>query len=261
MEKVILPASIMSNGKVTASSANVKVAAQNVGDEYNIGPSKFSVPGLAGTKLYYAIWGESLNGMAGGSRKEVGQVSSADRDKAQADLYKILRDLLLAQLKEKIPADFTIDNRAILEDDFIFSCSGLATSSNDLTFSCQGKLTGRALIFKMADLKTTALELLNNKKIAPQELRLESLQMSFVPKGVVTQSGRLNLSLMAGIKAYQKTAVSELQKQIISKNQAEIEQVLSQQFPQVEKPQFKFWPFWAKRAPATTKDIKIYLTF
>lgn len=265
VEKVILPAPTISNGKVVGSSVNVKVAAQNVGEEYNIGPSKFVVPGLAGGKLYFTVGGESTSAMAGGAKKEVGRVSAADRDKAQEDLYKLLRDLLLAEMKEKIPAGFTMDERAILEDDFVFSCSELATTSqekaDDLTFSCNGKLVGRALVFKMADIKAASISLLNEKKEAWQDLRSDSLQISFVPKGVITQSGRLNLSLLAGVKAYQKTDPNELQKQITNKNQAEIEQILSSQFPQIEKPQFKFWPFWAKRAPSALNDIKIYLTF
>ncbi|OIO48985.1 hypothetical protein COS21_00325 [bacterium (Candidatus Gribaldobacteria) CG02_land_8_20_14_3_00_41_15] len=265
VEKVILPAPTMSNGKVVGSTANVKVVAQDVGEEYNIGPSKFVVPGLAGGKLYFTIRGESTSAMAGGARKEVGRVSIADRDKAQEGLYKLLRNLLLAEMKEKTPAGFTVDERAILEDDFVFSCSGLATTSqekaDDLSFSCTGKLIGRALVFKMADIKAAAINLLNEKKEAWQDLRSDSLQISFVPKGVITQSGRLNLSLLAGVKAFQKTELDELQKQVAGKNQAEIEQILSSQFPQIEKPQFKFWPFWAKRAPSTLNDIKIYLTF
>jgi len=176
-----------------------------------------------------------------------------------------LRNLLLAEMKEKTPVGFTVDERAILEDDFVFSCSGLATTSqekaDDLSFSCTGKLIGRALVFKMADIKAAAINLLNEKKEAWQDLRSDSLQISFVPKGVITQSGRLNLSLLAGVKAFQKTELDELQKQVAGKNQAEIEQILSSQFPQIEKPQFKFWPFWAKRAPSTLNDIKIYLTF
>ncbi|MCX6789217.1 MAG: hypothetical protein NTZ42_01225 [Candidatus Gribaldobacteria bacterium] len=265
VEKVVLPAPTINNGKVVGSTANVKVVAQEVGEEYNIGPSKFVVPGLAGGKLYFTVGGESTSAMAGGARKEVGRVSATDRDKAQADIYKLLRDLLLAQMKEKTPAGFTMDERAILEDDFVFSCSELATTrqekNKDLSFSCAGKLVGRALVFKMDDIKAVSINLLNEKKTVSQELRLDNLQISFVPKGVITQSGRLNLSLLAGGKVFQKVEPAELQKQIAGKNKTEIEQILSEQFPQIEKPQFKFWPFWVKRASSVPSDIKIYLTF
>ena len=267
-EKIILPAPIKQGSKIIPNVKEVQVVAQEVGAEYNIGPSKFSVPGLVGTSFYYVVWGESEQSMAGGSRKEVSKISSADKENAKNELYKTLKDLTLTTIREKSPAGYTVDDRAVLENDFIFSCDEpLSTTTTadikdkDLNFTCLGKLSLKALIFRLDDFKTLALGLFNERKPANREIVSESLYVSLAPKGVVTQSGRLVVSLISGAKTYNALNQNVFLNSIVGKNKEQIEQIAADESLFIEDVDFKFWPFWVKKAPSSTDRIEFRLTF
>ena len=265
VEKVALSAPTKQGSKITPSVVQVKVMGQDVGEDYNIGPSKFSVPGLAGTPLYYVVWGESEEPMIGGSRKEVAKISAVDTENARNEIYKTLKDLTVAAIRGKAPAGYTVDERVLIEDNFDFSCVEpiIATTSDakDLNFTCSGKLSLKALIFKMDDLKALALSLFSERKPANKDLRPESLQISLVPKGAVTQSGHLVVSLAAGAKTYEPLNQDVLLSQILGKDKARIERFIADGFPQIDRADLKFWPFWIKKAPSQADRIKIRLTF
>ncbi len=265
IDKVVLPAPVKQGGKVIPSVVDVQVVAQDVGDEYNIGPSKFSVPGLAGTNFYYAVWGESEESMVGGSTKEVPAISEIDRENAKSNLYETLKGSVLNAIKEKAPAGYTLDERAVIENDFNFNCAEPTSTPNiendDLNFICLGKLSLKALVFKTGDLETLALSLFNERKSAGREVRPESLQISLVPKGAVTQSGRLVISLGAGVKTYEALNQDVFLNRILGKNKEQIEQIAGADFSAIENIDFKFWPFWLKKAPSAAERVKLRLTF
>ena len=265
IDKVVLSAPVQQGGKIIPSVVDVQAVAQDVGDEYNIGPSKFSVPGLAGTNFYYAVWGESDQAMVGGSTKEVPAISEVDKENAKSNLYETLKDLLLGVIKEKAPAGYTLDERAVIENDFNFICAEPTSTpnieNNDLSFTCSGKLSLKALAFKADDLETLALSLFNERKSAGREVRPESLQVSLAPKGAVTQSGRLVISLGAGIKTYEALNQDVFLNRILGKNKEQIEQIAAADFPAIESVDFKFWPFWLKKAPSAAESVELRLTF
>jgi len=60
------------------SSAVVDVVAAAPGEKYNIEPSTFSVPGLAGTPQYAFITAQSFEKFTGGSNEIVPQVTKED---------------------------------------------------------------------------------------------------------------------------------------------------------------------------------------
>lgn len=256
-DKVSIAKPAQKGGRITPSFADVKVIAEEVGEAYNIGPSKFSLPGLVGSKLYYSVWGESDVDMIGGSVKEVAKVSANDLENAKQDLYKILQDLIIAKLKENLSSDFVMDKKGFLEDDFVFSCQ----EPQDMNFTCRAVLSGRVLAFNNNDLKNLAFDLLSKRKISSSKLKTDTLQISFTPKTVITQSGKMILSLVAGVKTYEKINEESLLSFVLNKSQSQIEEFLKDNFPQIDSFDFNFLPPWKKKAPQEIENISIRLTF
>lgn len=83
---------------VPPGSLDVRVKAAETGEAYNIEPTTFSLPGLAGTSLYTAVYGKSLQPMAGGAKTTVVVVTESDI----ADAQLLLKDNLAKQAKEAI---------------------------------------------------------------------------------------------------------------------------------------------------------------
>jgi hypothetical protein len=78
------------NAKIPADgSVEVAVAADKPGADSDIGPSKFTIPGLS-ADLQASVWGESSAAMSGGAGVAKA-VAQADLDKAKADLLEKLK--------------------------------------------------------------------------------------------------------------------------------------------------------------------------
>lgn len=78
---VLVPA----NGQIIAG-----VYADGQGAAYNIGPSKFTIPGLSAEKQKY-IYGESAKAMTGGTRK-IGVLAEADIKQAELDYLSKIKE-------------------------------------------------------------------------------------------------------------------------------------------------------------------------
>src|SRR4030043_705672 len=76
--KVTIPGATNEGGKFVPGQIDIKVVADQPGKEYNIAPTKFSIPGFAGTEKYTKFYGESFETMTGGFQEEVAKVTEKD---------------------------------------------------------------------------------------------------------------------------------------------------------------------------------------
>jgi len=257
-EKIYLPAAKISQGKVVASSVEVNVEAQEAGEDYNIGPSKFSLPGLAGNPLYYTIYAESQSPITGGFIKEVKIVSSQDIANAQDSLFRILFREAKDSLKNKIPEDFVLLEEAISKEESDIRCLQKA-GGEYAEFSCQGNIKIKGLGFKLSDLKTLSGEFVA-KIISPSEKLAEgSLNFEYLSQNLVLEKGKMILDLKIEGATHKDILIETLREQVERKSKEEIKEIIFNNYPQIESTSIKFWPFWIRKAPKTSERIKIEL--
>ena len=84
---------------------DVEVVAAEPGDEYNIKPDTFALPGLAGSPRYTVVYGKSFSAMKGGEIAEKKVVSQNDLESAE----KVLKEKALQKLKKSL--QIQIDDR------------------------------------------------------------------------------------------------------------------------------------------------------
>lgn len=259
-QKIYLPPASFQGGKLVPSVTEIKVQAQEPGPDYNIAPSKFSVPGLAGTALYYTVWAESGQTMQGGTATEVLKITEDDLKNAKVELAKILRNTAQEGLIRELPKEFILlQDGATIEEDIETTCFKEAeTVAPD--FNCRGKINLKGLAFKEEDSKTIALGFLQAIKPSSKELKEDSLEMSFVLRGAAAKAGKMVLSVSAKAKAYERLNQDLLFYQLYGKKAEHIKKLILDNFPQIEKVQLKFWPFWVRTAPKNIERIKIILT-
>jgi len=259
-EKVYLPPAQVKDGEVIPTSQEVLVVAQAAGEDYNIGPSNFSVPGLVGSALYYSIWAESISNMEGGFRKEIKKVTSQDLETAKKVLKESLRELAENSLKNEIKEPFVLDDKAIFEEDFQASCFE-EVDSRVPEFNCQGKIKLKGLSFKISDLREFAIKNISTEIPASKRVCLENLNLNFFVKTVLKAEGKMISDLKIEGAMYEDISIAKAGEQIEGKSKEEIERIIFENFPQVESIEIKFWPFWIKKAPKNVERIKIELTF
>jgi len=258
-EKIYLSAAKIIDGKVVPSSIEVEVKAQSPGEEYNVPPSTFSVPGLAGSPLYYTVWGESENGMKGGASNELLKITEADIRDAKTELSQILRNNAIIELKNQIGQGYILDNDAVLEESLDVSCFK-DVGVIDSEFSCHGNIKVKGLVFHKDHLKYIAFGIMETQKPANKTLKQESLETSFSVKGTASGVGKMILSISSKASAYEDINQDLLFYEVYGKKAEQIRSIILEKFSQIEKVELRFWPFWIKRAPKDIERISIELS-
>lgn len=259
-KRVVIPGGHYEGGKLVSGFLDIEVVADQPGEEYNIDPSTFSIPGLAGTPKYTAFYAKSFEPMKGGEKKEVPQVTQKDLDKAQ----EILTERALAEsgiaLKDSISSkDYVIINEAVTTKVVDFKADAEAGREID-KFSAQVKVLAGAIIFKESELKNFARNYIQGSFSPEEKLIEQSLQIDYSLESADLSKNELVLKLV--ISAQSQSAPGEIQlKEIIkNKNAEEIKNILKG-FPQIEKARVELWPFWVSSAPENLDRIEVVLRF
>lgn len=259
-EKLRLSAAKLVGGKIVPSVTEVEVIAQEAGEDYNVGPSKFSVPGLVGSALYYTVWGESEKNMEGGFKKEVKKVSKDDLERAEYSLKEQLKETAKKSLKNQLPENFVLEDKAIFEEGAKVTCFQ-EKESQVAEFNCQGEITFKGLAFDRKDLEDVVYHFVAANLSAAKKLVPRSLSLELSPQSMLTNEGNMIFGIKIKGKTYEELNQVAFLSQISGKTEEEITTAIPDSYPEIADIEFKFWPFWAKKAPKEIDNIKIVLTF
>lgn len=89
------------------------VFSDGTGDQYNIPPQRFTIPGLKGSDQFDKMYGESTAGFTGGFSGEKYILDQTELETAQQALHVELRNTLLGRLKTERPAGFVAYDNAV----------------------------------------------------------------------------------------------------------------------------------------------------
>ena len=149
------------------SKIKAKAYADEVGEKGNIGPTRFSLPGLlpASQEKVYA---ESNSVMTGGKIK-IKIVTSEDIEKAEAQFKEELRQKNLNILKNKLKEKEIFLSELVIEEvKSVYSSVKVETEKDK--FEIKMKLKSSVLVFEETDILIKALEKLKNFLAQGKEL-------------------------------------------------------------------------------------------
>lgn len=253
-ETVVVPAKSERDVKVFACKEGGKYLPAP-GEEYNIKPSTFAVPGLAGSAQYTFVYGKSFQPMTGGLKKETSEVTQEDLQKAQDLLKEKATKEIEDILKTKIPPDFiTLEGAVKTEILETFSLAQVGAELEKFTF--QVKARAKIISFKKEDLENFSKEFIISKIPTDKKLNQKSLKINYLPETINLEAGEIALSLNLEAKIYSEIAETSLKQGLAGKSLAEA-QLLLQNQPEIKLTKVKLWPFWVKKVPQELEKIKL----
>ncbi|MDI6603057.1 MAG: hypothetical protein QME57_02990 [Patescibacteria group bacterium] len=245
-ERIVIPAK---------GYKDVKVVAAAPGEKYNIEPSTFSVPGLAGSPQYTFVYGKSFESMKDGLKKETSEVIQEDLKKAEEFLKEKAAKEIKDAIINKIPPEFIVLEKAIKTE--ILETSPLAQAGAELEkFTFQVKAKAITISFKKEDLENFSKEFIISKIPTDKKIDQKSLKIEYLPDTINLETGKIVLSLNLESKIYSDIDKVSLKKGLSGKSLAEINFLLQNQL-EINQSKVKLWPFWVKRVPENLEKIKI----
>lgn len=259
VDKISLPAAKLEGGKVVASATQVEVVAYEAGEDYNIAPSQFSVPGLAGTAWYSYITGESTQAMAGGTNAEVKTASQDDIDSATEELKSAIREVVIEKLKTEQGQDFYFSQQNIFSEEFDISCFADAGDVVD-DFKCEGEGSLKVLAPKRSDLEIIARSAISFQ--APEEVIKEgSLAVDFTLQDISLENETLSGAADVSAVVYAPLDETFFSSDIAGKTEQEVNDIVAQNYPQATISSIAFWPFWVSKVPQELNKIRLTVDF
>lgn len=256
-QRITIPGS--SSG--TPGFISVPVQAEESGESYNIGASKFSLPKLSGTAYYYSIYGESTSPMTGGYAGKVKKVTEDDLQSAKEVLVKQLLVQAEDSLKSKLSSGDILLDGAISSHTIDSSASVKSGTITD-TFTQKASVKASALVFKKQDLDNFMKSSISSEVPETKNYLEKSLVLTFTPRSIDVSGKKETIDITGSVKTYYRINTIELVDLFAAKSGDEIKKVVDQKYSgKISKLKVNFWPFWVTSAPSSKNRINVSLNF
>lgn len=255
VKKIVIPGGRYEKGKLIPGEIDVEVIAAEAGEDYNIDPSTFALPALAGSPLYTAIYGRSFSAMTGGFKGKVPQVGEEDLEKAENALTEKLKKESREFLKATLPEGFILLDETITQE-VIESSSSQEPLVEAESFEFQLKIKSEGLGFRKSDLENFIKSLIALAVSEDKKLQEESLEINHSLESIDLESGKAVLNLETKAKIYSDVNLTELKKALSGRSLKE-SKIFLENLPELSKIEIKYWPFWRRKAPEDIEKLEI----
>ncbi len=257
-QKIVIPGAHYEGSKLIPGELQTTVEAGEAGEEYNIGPSTFSLPALAGTSRYTAFYAKSSGAMTGGSKSQTTQVTEADLSSAEDAMTTAALDNCQKTLKSSLsPEEYVINEEAFKSE--IIELNPLVRAGQEADkFTLNIKAKATALVFKKSDLEKFAETHIATKVPEGKQLDLNSVALSYLFQDIDLNKGRVVLSVEISAEIYSALDENSIKTAVKSRRPDEVSSSL-EQFSEINYFQVRLWPFWSNKIPFEVESIAVKL--
>ncbi len=259
---ITIPGMTKAGSDLKPGAVEAEVVADEAGDNFNIGPTTFTIPGFqgSGNEKYSKFYAKSFSAMTGGGSSDVMSRAITEQDINSAK-NKILNEFN-AQIKQKIKnqagADYLVldDALSVGENSYKFS-----NSAGDVTdeFSVTISAKANAIVFSEKDLKEVLIDIMN--KISGDDLKIseKTLQIDFGKSDSNLSEGTILIRVHGNGKTESGIDAENLKEGILGKSNEELKAYLGtyRQFSDVE---VEYWPaFFGEKIPIYKSRTEVIL--
>jgi len=258
-ESVEVPAaSTDAKGALVPGVVTAEVFADGTGEQYNIGPARFTVPGLKDTPQFKTVYGESTIAMAGGFEGERYLLDEAELETKKQELHLELRNSLLERLKTERPSGFIVYENAVT---FTFE-SLPATSYGESLATIKERARLHVPLFKedefaayLADSTIAGYEGEPVTLTDPATLAFEYGEAS-TSLSDISDDTSLEFMLKGATRIVWKFDEAKLKNDLKGLSKSALPSVLGA-YPSIDRAEAVVRPFWTQSFPESEDKLKI----
>ncbi len=253
-ENIVVPGAEVEDGKILPSFTTVRVLASEPGEEYNIGPESFSIPGFKGTPKYLGFYGESDKAMDGGKIGTTKLITESDYNSARRELESELLALADDEVDLLLPQGLVIPEGAKDEVKVkITSSANIGDTANDFVFK------GVATIRAFAISEGSVLDMLTEdffERFPDKILLVSGTHPQYKISKTDFTKGTIAFTISVSRNVYSRVDPKEIIENIYGKSERDVREHLSG-LKNIKGAKITFWPFWVKDMPNERMKIKV----
>lgn len=246
---------VVNGNPVPGAPVSVTVEADQVGDEYNLAPTSFTIPALNTNK----ITASSASAFSGGTSKDIQFVTQTDLNTAKEDMAKKLEDEL-----KKLALEKTGRDERLLENAWkitqVSAEPSVAVNGEAAEFELKAKSNIKAIVFKDEDLKKLAQNVLRDQIGQTKEI-LESEQLTASAEFTDGdfEKNQMNCRLSGEAFVGAKLDQDKIKTDISGESEAKAAEYF-RQMGGIDEVNIRFFPSFYKRLPRVKNHIYIKST-
>jgi len=243
----------------------VEVVADQVGEEYNIGPSTFTLPGLQSyPTLFQKIYGKSEKAFKGGARGKVKVVTQEDISQAKEDVKKEIENLkkeLEEVIIKEVPEHFEFLKEAIIFDTGDVQ---LSQSASSIASSFKATVSVKVnLILPNIDEVTKIISDFIASQLVLKDV--EEVVSSLEIQGKVLENNLKQGTILFQIEGKEKVGLildkERFKSDIKGMNQDEFNRYLEENQMLIKAVNVNYFPFWQNSIPKFPQRIFIEVSY
>jgi len=235
-----------------------EVFADGPGEQYNIEPTRFTIPGLEGTDLYDRMYAESTEGFTGGFEGNRYIIDDAELKTAKQSLHNELRNTLLERLPEEVPAGFIHYDNAVT---FVFESQPATEYGDDLATIRESAML-QVPVFEEGEFAAfIAQATVPGYEGSPVRITdPQALTFSYPDRLTTTtdisDESELPFTLSGSARIVWQYNEDALRNDLLGLSKTAIVTVLKG-YPAIDRAEAEVRPFWSQSFPDNVEDIKI----
>ncbi|MBI4117115.1 MAG: hypothetical protein HY451_00265 [Parcubacteria group bacterium] len=250
LKTITVPGQTKEGDKSKTGEIEVEIIADRAGEEYNIEPSDFRIPGFLGSSKYQGFYAKSFEKFSGGFIGRSSFVSKDDLEKAE----EIVREEGIGQVKAEmnLAGDFKIlDEALIIETEK----SGDSSIAGDLVkeFKVDFKIKARTVAFKERNIIDFISQYVKNS----QNLSVvkDSLKINYDQPELNQEKRELSFKLVSSGQTVQNISKEKIISDIAGKKISEADFYFGS-LNEIESARISS-PFWMRKIPSSARRINI----
>lgn len=256
---VVVPGALLEEGRVIPSSIDVEVIAAEAGEEYNISPSTFSVPGFKGTPKYTGFYGKSTASMSGGFVGEAKIATKDDIEKAKETLESELFGAVREDFNQRLPRELVLLEEAKKEEIVEIMVDKNAGDAAD-SFTVAGRANISGILFEESHVREVVETTLLGH-FEDRELSLEGLSVSLLYRNVHVDFSAETLMFSVHIEQSlaRRVDTNEIKEALRGKDEIEVRKYLGSR-EDIESARVVFFPrFLVRTVPDDPSKIEVVI--
>ena len=246
------------NGEKQPGVVTAEVYAEEVGEQYNIGPSRFTVPGFAGEPEFENIYAESVSTFTGGFNGLKFIIDQSELETAEQALRLELRNSLLERIDAEKPAGFVQFDDAVT---FTYESLPVVEYGENLA-TIKEKTTMRIPLFQEDDF-AEFIAFATVPGYEGEGVRIDDINaLKFTYSSATTSASNIAEAMSISFKLegrpllVWKYDAGKLKTDLLGKNRTALNTILGG-YPAIEQAKAVIRPFWKSTFPDKLEKITL----
>lgn len=254
-KNVVIPGAKIDNGKITPSSIEADIIADKPGPAYNIGPAAhLSIPGFKKTAKYAGFYGDIGKALTGGFTGEAAYPTDADIKNAKVKIAEVLERTLLAAVRAKAKADYTLMDGATELRVIKTEVNPQVNAKNEFSVFAEAEM--KAMVFKESDLVGYFTARMKEDKQFGKEYSFKETKIAYdVPK-VNFAAGKMTVPVDFKGVAELPIDLEDIRRKVVGKSAEELKAILFA-VSGIESATVTLWPMYVGHVPKNPSPEKL----